>query len=184
METNIIIAGFGGQGVMVIGQLLAYTASEQTEKHVTYFPSYGAEQRGGTANCYVVISDDEIGAAKVAKADVLVILNEPSMDRFKNSVAPGGAVIVNSTIVKNVPEYGDDITVINVDAGNIAQEIGNPRVMNLVMAGAIIGYNEILPPDAVLQTAFEKLGKKRPEFNPLNEKAFNRGLEIGRAARK
>lgn len=145
METNIIIAGFGGQGVMVIGQLLAYTASEQTEKHVTYFPSYGAEQRGGTANCYVVISDEEIGAAKVGKADVLIILNEPSMVRFKNSVAPGGAVIVNSTIVKNVPEY-DDATVINVDAGNIANEIGNPRVMNLVMAGALIGYSEILPP--------------------------------------
>lgn len=183
METNIIIAGFGGQGVMVIGQLLAYTASEQTEKHVTYFPSYGAEQRGGTANCYVVISDEEIGAAKVGKADVLIILNEPSMVRFKNSVAPGGAVIVNSTIVKNVPEY-DDATVINVDAGNIASEIGNPRVMNLVMAGALIGYSEILPPDAVLQTAFDKLGKKRPEFNPLNEQAFKRGLEIGRAARK
>lgn len=183
METNIIIAGFGGQGVMVIGQLFAYTASEQTDKYVTYFPSYGAEQRGGTANCYVVISDDEIGAAKVAKADILVILNEPSMMRFKDAVVPGGAVIVNSTIVKNVPEY-EDVTVINVDAGNIAHEIGNPRVMNLVMAGAVIGYKEILPPDAVLQTAFDKLGKKRPEFNPLNEKAFNRGLEIGRAARK
>lgn len=183
METNIIIAGFGGQGVMVIGQLLAYTASELTDKNVTYFPSYGAEQRGGTANCYVVISDDEIGAAKVGKADILVILNEPSMARFKNSVVSGGAVIVNSTIVRNVPDY-EDVTVIKADAGNIANEIGNPKVMNLVIAGALIGYSEILPPDAVLQTAFKKLGAKRPQLNPLNEQAFNRGLEIGRAAKK
>ena len=184
MEKSLIIAGFGGQGVMVIGQLMAYTACETTDKHVTYFPSYGAEQRGGTANCYVVISDDEIGAAKVGKADILVVLNEPSMVRFADAVKPGGAVVVNSTIVKNIPDYtGKDVTVIEVDANEIAIELGNPKVMNLIMAGAIIGYSEILPEDNVLQTAFRKLGAKRPELNPLNEKAFRRGLAIGKAAK-
>lgn len=183
MEKCIIIAGFGGQGVMVIGQLLSYTACETTDKHVTYFPSYGAEQRGGTANCYVVISDDEVGAAKVNKADILVVLNEPSMARFKDAVVPGGTVIVNSTIVKNIPEY-DDVNVVKVDAGNIAIELGNPKIMNLVITGAIIGVSDILPVDNVLQTAFRKLGAKRPELNPLNEAAFRRGLEIGRAAKK
>lgn len=182
MEKSIIIAGFGGQGVMVIGQLLSYTACETTDKFVTYFPSYGAEQRGGTANCYVVISDDEIGAPKVNKADMLVVLNEASMERFKDAVAPGGTVVVNSTIVKNIPKY-DDITVVEVDAGNIAIELGNPKVMNLVVTGAIIGVSDILPVDNVLQTAFKKLGAKRPELNPLNEAAFRRGLEIGKAAK-
>ena len=180
MEKSVIIAGFGGQGVMVIGQLLAYTACETTDKFVTYFPSYGAEQRGGTANCYAVISDDEIGAPKVNKADLLVVLNQPSMDRFKDSVAPGGAVFVNTTIVKNIPEY-ENVTVVEVDAGNIAIGLGNPKVMNLVMAGSIVGWSGILPEENVLQTAFRKLGAKRPELNPLNEAAFRKGLEIGKS---
>lgn len=185
MERSIIIAGFGGQGVMVIGQLLAYTTCETTDKFVTYFPSYGAEQRGGTANCYVVISDEEVGAPKVNQADILVVLNEPSMERFKDAVVPGGIVVVNSTIVKNVPDYaGKDITVVEVDAGHIAIELGSPKVMNLVVTGAIIGVSDILPEENVLQTAFRKLGAKRPELNPLNEAAFRRGLEIGKAAKK
>lgn len=183
MEKSIIIAGFGGQGVMVIGQLLSYTACETTDKFVTYFPSYGAEQRGGTANCYVVISDEEVGAPKVNQADMLVVLNEPSMERFKDAVVPGGTVVVNSSIVKNVPEY-DDVTVVKVDAGNIAIELGNPKVMNLVVTGAIIGVSDLLPVENVLQTAFKKLGAKRPELNPRNEAAFRRGLEIGIAAKK
>lgn len=182
MEKSVIIAGFGGQGVMVIGQLLAYTACETTDKFVTYFPSYGAEQRGGTANCFVVISDDEVGAPKVSKADLLVVLNQPSMDRFKDAVVPGGAVIVNTSIVKDIPEY-EDVTVVEADAGNIAIELGNPKVMNLVIAGALVGYSDILPAENVLQTAFKKLGAKRPELNPLNEAAFRKGLEIGRAAK-
>ena len=183
MEKSIIVAGFGGQGVMVIGQLLAYTACETTDKHVTYFPSYGAEQRGGTANCYVVISDDEIGASKVNRADILISLNEPSMKRFAKSVVSGGTVIVNSSIVTEVPEY-EDVKVVKVDAGNISIELGNPKVMNLVMTGAMIGATEILPEENVLQTAFRKLGAKRPELNPLNEAAFRKGLEIGREAVK
>lgn len=182
MEKSIIIAGFGGQGVMVIGQLLSYTACETTDMKVTYFPSYGAEQRGGTANCYVVISDEEVGAPKVSQADYLIILNQPSMDRFADSVCPGGTIIVNSSIVKRIPKR-DDVRIVEVDANNIAIELGSPKVMNLVIAGAFIGYSEILPAENVLQTAFKKLGAKRPELNPLNEAAFNRGLEIGRVAR-
>lgn len=181
MERSIIIAGFGGQGVMVIGQLLSYTACETTDKFVTYFPSYGAEQRGGTANCYVVISDEPVGAPKVEKVDYLVVLNEPSMERFKDYLLPGGKLFVNSTIVRSVPER-DDIDVVRVDAGAIASELGNPKCMNLVMTGALIGATELLPAENVLQTAFKKLGAKRPELNPLNEKAFRRGLEIGKAA--
>ena len=183
MEKSFIIAGFGGQGVMVMGQLLSYTACETTEKYVTYFPSYGAEMRGGTANCYVVISDDPVGAPKVSQADYVVVLNDPSMAKFKNAVVPGGTIFVNSSVVTLEPDR-DDVHVVKVDAGSIAYELGNPKVLNLVMVGAIIGYTEVLPADNVLQTAFKKLGAKRPELNPLNEKAFRRGWEIGHAAKQ
>lgn len=182
MEKSIIIAGFGGQGVMVAGQLLSYTACETTDKYVTYFPSYGAEMRGGTANCYVVISDEPVGAPKVDRADYVVILNDPSMQRFKDAVVPGGTMFTNSSVVTLSPER-EDIKVIPVDAGTISYELGNPRTMNLVIVGALIGYTDLLPAENVLQTAFKKLGAKRPEMNPINEKAFNRGLEIGRAAK-
>lgn len=179
MEKSMIVAGFGGQGVMVIGQLLAYTACDTTDKYVTFFPSYGAEQRGGTANCYVVISDEPVGAPKMEKVDYVVVLNEPSLGKFKGAVNPGGAMFINSSIVKS--DFESDYPVIKVDAGHIANELGNPKVMNLVMVGAIVGYTDILPAPNVLQTAFKKLGAKRPQLNPLNEKAFNIGLEIGKA---
>ena len=168
---------------MVMGQLLSYTACETTEKYVTYFPSYGAEMRGGTANCYVVISDDPVGAPKVSQADYVVVLNDPSMAKFKNAVVPGGTIFVNSSVVTLEPDR-DDVHVVKVDAGSIAYELGNPKVLNLVMVGAIIGYTEVLPAENVLQTAFKKLGAKRPELNPLNEKAFRRGWEIGHAAKQ
>ena len=182
MEKSFIIAGFGGQGVMVMGQLLSYTACETTDKYVTYFPSYGAEMRGGTANCYVVISDEEVGAPKVEKADYLVVMNEPSLLRFRNSLVSGGTMFVNNSVVK-CGVGRDDVNVVSVDAGSIAYELGNPKVLNLVMSGAIIGYTDVLPAENVLHTAFKKLGAKRPELNAVNEAAFRRGLEIGRSAR-
>lgn len=182
MEKSLIVAGFGGQGVMVIGQLLSYTACETTDKFVTFFPSYGAEMRGGTANCYVVISDEPVGAPKMDKVDYLVAMNNPSLARFKDTLLPGGTLFLNSAVVTDSPER-DDIRVVPVDAGGIAYELGNLKVLNLVMAGAIIGCTELLPAENVLQTAFKKLGAKRPELNPLNEAAFRRGLEVGRAAR-
>lgn len=183
MEKSFIIAGFGGQGVMVAGQLLSYTACETTDKYVTYFPSYGAEMRGGTANCYVVISDDPVGAPKVNQADYVVCLNDPSMAKFKDAVVPGGTIFNNSSVVTIEPTR-DDIHVVKVDAGSIAIELGNPKVLNLVIVGAIIGYTEILPTENVLQTAFKKLGSKRPELNPINEAAFRRGWEIGHATKE
>ncbi len=183
MEKSFITAGFGGQGVMVMGQLLSYTACETTDKYVTYFPSYGAEMRGGTANCYVVISDDPVGAPKVNQADYVVCLNDPSMAKFKDAVIENGTIFVNSSVVTIEPER-PDVHLVKVDAGSIAIELGSPKCLNLVMTGAIIGYTEVLPAENVLQTAFKKLGAKRPELNPINEAAFRRGWEIGRAARE
>ena len=183
MERSLLVGGFGGQGIMVIGQLLSYTAVEQTEKFVTFFPSYGSEQRGGTANCYVVISDEPIGAPHGSVMDDVMVLNDPSMLKFESIIRPGGALFVNSTIVTTPPKR-TDITVINVPATEIADKIGNARVANLAMVGAYIGYSDLLPPDKVLATTFEKLGSKRPQLNPLNQDAFEQGLAIGKAAKK
>ena len=182
MDRNILIGGFGGQGVMVIGQLLSYTACETTDKYITYFPSYGSEQRGGTANCYVAISDRPIGGPVKQKLDDVIVLNDPSMVKFQGRVKPGGLLFVNSSIV-TAPCERDDITVIEVPANAVADELGNPKVANLVMVGAYIGYTGLLPEENVLETALAKLGAKRPWLNPLNEAAFRRGLEIGKAAK-
>ena len=118
----------------------------------------------------------------IEKVDYLIILNKPSLERFKTALVPGGTMFVNSTIVTENIE-SDAFNVVMVDAGKIASDIGDPRVMNLVIAGAFIVYTDLLPAENVLQTAFKKLGAKRPELNPLNEKAFNIGLKIGREAR-
>jgi len=182
MEKSLICAGFGGQGIMVAGQLLCYTAVETTDKYVTFVPSYGSEMRGGTANCYVVISDDHVGSPKPEKADYLMAFNDVSLVRFTPALKPGGVMFANSSVVLSDPGR-DDIKVIKVDAGSIAYELGNLKVLNLIMVGAFIGYTDILPADNVLQTTFKKLGAKRPELNPVNEAAFRRGLEIGRAAK-
>ncbi len=183
MEKSLIIAGFGGQGVMVCGQLIGYTVSDTTDDYVTFFPTYGAEQRGGTANCYVVISDQEIGSPMSDEADYAMILNNPSLIKFQGRVKPEGTIFMDSSVV-SIDTDRKDVNVIKVPAGEIAIELGNTKVANLVMVGAFVGYTSILPPEKVLATAFKKLGAKRPQLNPLNEAAFNRGLEIGKAAVK
>ena len=182
MEKSMIIAGFGGQGVMVCGQLIGYTVSDTTDNHVTFLPSYGAEQRGGTANCFVVISDDEIGSPMSENADYAMILNDPSMVKFQNRVKPGGTIFVNSDVV-GIETERTDVNVIKIPAASIAIGLGNPKCANLAMVGAFVGYTELLPPEKVLATAFKKLGAKRPELNPINEAAFNKGMEIGKAAK-
>ena len=183
MEKSIIIAGFGGQGVMVCGQLIGYTVAETTDNYVTYLPSYGAEQRGGTANCFVVIADVPVGSPKPYPADYAMIMNNPSLDKFENSVTPNGTVFLNSSVVSNKPTRSD-ITIVNIPAGDIAVELGNTKVSNLIMVGAFVGFTGLIPPEKVLETAFKKLGAKRPELNELNKAAFERGLAIGKAAAK
>ena len=181
MEKSIIIAGFGGQGVMVCGQLIGYAVAETTDNYITYMPTYGAEQRGGTANCFVVIADVPVGSPKPYPADYAMLMNNPSLDKFENTVAKGGAMFLNSSVVTNEPKR-DDIDIIKIPAGDIAVELGNIKVSNLVMVGAFVGYTELIPPEKVLETAYKKLGAKRPELNALNKAAFERGFEIGKAA--
>ena len=181
MERSVLIGGFGGQGVMVIGQLLSYTACETTDKYIVYFPSYGSEQRGGTANCYVTISDDPIGGPVKTILDDVIVLNDPSLVKFQSRVKSGGLLFMNSSIITTEPDR-EDVKVIRVPANAIAEELGNVKSANLVMVGAYIGYTELLPAENILATALKKLGAKRPWLNEINEKAFRAGLEIGREA--
>lgn len=181
METNLLVAGFGGQGVMVLGQLISYAACDNRDKEITFFPSYGAEQRGGTANCYVVISDKDIGAPVGDVMDDLIVMNSPSLDRFLPTLKPGGNLFINSTIVKeNISR--DDVRVIKAPVTEIALELGNTKVLNVIMLGVYIGYTQVLSPEVVEQTILKKLGKKE-ELISMNKEAFARGLAIGQAAR-
>ena len=178
-ERNLMVAGFGGQGVMLLGKLLSCAACESTEKHVTFFPSYGAEQRGGTANCYVVISEEEIGAPLGDHMDDLIVMDDPSLNRFLYKLVPGGTLFINSSIVKSEIKR-KDIKVIPVPVTELAMELGNAKVLNIIMLGVYIGYTEVLPGDVVLDTIKKQLGK-RPAMIPLNCEAFEKGLQIGKA---
>ena len=182
MENAILIGGIGGQGVVMFGKILTYTAAEVEDKYVTFFPSYGVEKRGGVSNCYVTISDDPIGAPMADDSNAVVVLNDLALRTFEKTLLPGGVLFLDSTVCALRPTR-TDITVVEVPATEIAREIGSAKVANLCMIGAFIGFTEALPPEKILETAFSKLGAKHPEMNALNEQAFNKGLEIGRSAR-
>lgn len=181
METNLCVAGFGGQGVMTLGKFLATATCDSTDKNVTFFPSYGAEQRGGTANCFVVISDEMVGAPLGDVMDDLIVMNEPSLDRFIGTLKQGGTLFVNSSIVKK-EIVRQDIKVVSAPVTELALALGNAKVLNVIMLGVYVGYTEVVSPEVVWQEIEHKLGKK-PKLLPLNKEAFEKGLEIGRAQR-
>ncbi len=179
METNLCVAGFGGQGVMTLGKFLASATCDSTDKNVTFFPSYGAEQRGGTANCFVVISDGMVGAPLGDVMDDLIVMNGPSLNKFIGTLKEGGTLFINSSIVPE--ETGrDDIKLIKAPVTELALEMGNAKVLNVIMLGVYIGYTEVVSPEVVWGTIEAKLGKK-PKLLPLNKEAFEKGLEIGRS---
>ncbi len=178
MERNLMVAGFGGQGVMTMGKLLSQATCDSTDLNVTFFPSYGAAMRGGTANCYVVISDDEIGAPVSNSVDDLIVMNGPSLHKFLPNLKPGGTLFINSSIVKD-PIDRDDITVISVPVTEMALEMGDPRILNIIMLGAYIGYTNAVPADVVTAGIHHKFEHK-PKVIPLNDKAFETGIEIGK----
>lgn len=181
MERNLMVAGFGGQGVMMMGKLLGYATCASTDKEVSFFPSYGAEQRGGTANCYVVISDEPVGEPLGDEMDDLVVMNGPSLNKFLYKLKPGGTLYINSSIVTD-PITRDDIKVISAPVTEMALDMGNARVLNIIMLGVYIGYTDAIPPEVVLENIEHQFAKK-PKVIPLNLEAFKKGLEIGRNAK-
>lgn len=134
MMDKILLAGFGGQGVMFIGKVLAYSGM-LGEREVCWIPSYGPEMRGGTANCSVLISDEEINSPVISQADAGIVLNQPSYDKFLTRIKPGGTLVANSSIV-NIAQNRDDINLIAVPATELANEIGNASLANMVCLGA------------------------------------------------
>ena len=173
-----MIAGFGGQGVMTMGKLLAEATSQATDLNVTFFPTYGAAMRGGTANCYVVISDDPIGAPVSYSLEDLVVMNGPSLHKFLPNLKPGGTLFVNSTIVTD-PVDRDDIKIIEAPVTQMAIDIKNERALNVIMLGVYVGATDAVPEDVIIKGIEHKFEKK-PKLIEPNIEAFKMGLEIGR----
>jgi len=181
MEKSLLVAGFGGQGVMLIGKTIGYAASK-ADKYVTFSPAYGSEQRGGTANCTVVISDKEIYSPIKGAVDYLIVMNELSYSKFSSKVKKGGMLIINSSMVSSKSERGD-INTYYIPVGEIASELGNALVANIVMLGAYLELSGILDNDTVLSIVKDNL-KDKPKLIEINISAFNKGVETAKQLKK
>ncbi|MCI0396079.1 MAG: 2-oxoacid:acceptor oxidoreductase family protein [Chloroflexi bacterium] len=179
MENSIIIAGFGGQGVLLGGQLLAYAAMDDG-RHVTWIPSYGPEMRGGTANCTVIISDAPIGSPILARPDVAVVLNQPSFDKYEPQVKANGLLVVNASIVTARSERSN-IEAVYVPANAIAEELGTAKMLNVAALGALLARRPILPMEAV-ERALAKYLAEKPHLVEANYRVLRRGWELASPA--
>jgi 2-oxoglutarate ferredoxin oxidoreductase subunit gamma len=173
MHEEIIISGFGGQGVLFAGQVLAY-AGVAEGRHVTWIPSYGPEMRGGTAHCTVIISDEEIGSPLVRNPSAALVLNPPSMERYAPLVRPGGVLIVDSVLVAQDTDRFD-LHQIRLPAKDIAAELGYPQIANMVMLGALIAATGVVCFETVEQVLAEHLSARRRDALPANKQALQRG---------
>ena len=176
MENKVICAGFGGQGVMSMGQLLAYAGMIE-DKHVSWLPSYGPEMRGGTANCGVTVSDEEIGSPIITNdADIAIVMNLPSLIKFEKDVKPGGKIFINSSLIEKKVER-TDIEVYYIDANKIAADIGNIKAANLVMLGAVLKSTPIVDIESILEAFKKVFGPSKEKFIPQNREALVKGGE-------
>jgi len=172
-EKSLIAAGFGGQGLLMLGQLVAYSGIAEG-RNVSWLPSYGPEMRGGTANCSVIVSDDEIGAPVVTEADAIVVMNQPSLTKFNRAVKPNGVLLYDSDLIK-IGDVRPDIKVIAVPANTIANEAGSDKAANIVMLGALVEACGIVSDKTCMNTIKEKLGAKKPELLAINMTAYEKG---------
>lgn len=179
MQTEIIIAGFGGQGVLFAGQLLSYAAMDEG-RDVTWIPSYGPEMRGGTANCTVVIADEEIGSPLVEHPPLAVALNLPSFDKYEGMLQPGGTLVVNQSMVDRGPRR-TDIKVLMVPCNQIAEEIGSRKLLHMVAIGALISALPELGLEAVEKALTDHLPARHKDMLAKNHEALRRGFESAQA---
>ena len=176
MREEIIIAGFGGQGIMFAGTLLAQGAVEE-DLQVTFFPSYGPEMRGGTANCALIISDEEIGSPVVNRPSVAIVLNQPSLDKFEERITGGGLLVINTSLVDREIKRGD-LKVVRVPATEIAEDLGNTKVANMVILSAYLEKTGIIPLKSVIKSLPGLLGEKKKGLLEINEKALREGVKL------
>jgi 2-oxoglutarate ferredoxin oxidoreductase subunit gamma len=172
---GIFFAGFGGQGVILAGRLLCLAAMKEG-KFVSHIPSYGAEVRGGTANCSVVVSDEQIASPLVAHPSICVVMNSPSFVKFQPFVKPGGLFIYNSSLIELEPERAD-IEALPVNANAIAEEIGSYRAANMVALGLLLKKRPVASLEAVLAALDEAVSARNRELNEINRKALRRGFD-------
>lgn len=178
MQEEIIISGFGGQGSLFAGQLLAYAAMDQ-DLHVTWIPSYGPEMRGGKARCTIVVSDREIGAPLVRRPSAAIVLNIPSMRAFEPLVKADGVLIVNSSMVPDTSGRAN-IRVVYVPASDMATDLGNVRMANVICLGALIGSKRVVSLDAIEQALDRHLPERHRHLLALNKEALRTGAALAR----
>jgi 2-oxoglutarate ferredoxin oxidoreductase subunit gamma len=176
MQNEIIVSGFGGQGVLFGGQLLAYTAMD-LDQHVTWIPSYGPEMRGGTANCTVIISEEEIGSPLVKRPKAVIAMNLPSLNKYEPLLKPEGVMIINSSMVDRSVQRNDIVTVV-LPANEIAEELGNSKGTNMVMLGALLSKLPVFPLEALVESMKAHTPKRNQQFIPGNVKALQAGFEF------
>ena len=174
---EIIFSGFGGQGILFIGQLLSYAANN-AGKAVSWLPAYGPEMRGGTANCMVVISDEAVNSPYVMRADALVAMNKPSVARFEQSVKPGGLLVANKDMLDARPARSD-ITILEVMADSDAESLGNSKVSNMVALGAFLGESGLFNIEEVADCLDHLIPLNRADLMALNKKALEIGYKYG-----
>ena len=176
MYQGVIMSGFGGQGIISAGILLAY-AGMLDGKFVTFFPAYGAEMRGGTANCSVVVSSEEVASPVVDRPDTVIVMNEPSLIKFEPSLKPGGLLLINSSLVFQKPNR-KDIEIIYVPVNKIAEEIGTIKIANMVMLGAYCKKTGAVNLQSVIDSMPKVFTRAKEEMLKKNEEALNRGTEV------
>jgi len=175
MLIKTIFSGFGGQGVLSMGYTLATTAMLEG-KHVTYFPSYGVEVRGGTANCTVAVSDEEIASPVASDPEFVVAMNQPSFARFQSVLQSGGLIFVNSSIV-DVSSARGDIEIVAVPTSELAEKIGTIKVANMIMLGAFIRLSNIISYDFMIKNLIDILGEGKAKLIKLNKEALEMGFK-------
>ncbi len=176
MKTEIIISGFGGQGVLSMGKILAYSGLME-EKEVTWMPAYGPEQRGGTANVTVIVSDERISSPILSKYDVAIVLNQPSLDKFQPKIKPGGILIYDGNGIVNPPSR-TDIQVYRIDAMEQAAEMKNAKVFNMIVLGGLLKVCPVVSTDGLQKALYKSLPERHHNMIPLNMQAVDIGMKL------
>lgn len=176
MKEEIIISGFGGQGVLSMGKIIAYSGLMEN-KEVTWMPAYGPEQRGGTANVTVIISDDKISSPILSKYDTAIILNQPSLNKFESKIKSGGVLIYDGYGIINPPTR-KDIKIYCINAMDAANEIGNPKAFNMIVLGGLLKIRPIVTLENVIKGLKKTLPERHHNLIPMNEEAIKKGMEL------
>jgi len=176
MLKQMLFAGFGGQGVLSMGQMIAYGGAIEG-REVSWIPSYGPEMRGGTANCSVCVSDRPISSPIVSEPDILVAMNQPSLAKFEKAVRPGGVIFINLSLVTEKASR-TDVTIHYIDASKLALEMGNIKIANMIMLGALLTADPVIEKESVIKALKQSWPASKQNLIPLNEAALKKGAEL------